>query len=552
MAYGTQVARIPVPSMIHMKTDHFSAVLEQCGNQYRLRDVIFGGDAWVTHDALLDESSGYFLVRDGDLGAGWRSVSASEAANVIGHCAPGYPDDEDPCPCGGPGTGGGGGNGPPPAFGMPVYDFMPNRAALRIVDVPGGYSPPKGPSVYFKLTYTHREAIQPQIFTYWNAGPKWTFDWLSYVTDQPASPANARTVYLRGGGREQHQNSPYHWRSAASLIRVSTSPIHYERHLQDGSVEVFTQSDGATTGDRRIFLTAIIDPRGQSLTLTYDASLRLVAMTDALGQVTVLAYAHPADTRKLTAITDPFGRSATLTYTTNGQLASITDVIGLTSSFVYGAADFVTSMTTPYGTTSFRHEPSPSTTASYRLIEATDPLGGTERLEFHWIHASLAATAPTGQVPTGFSARNHDLEKFNTLYWDKRAWALSPGDVSNATIWHWLISPTTDPLSYHGASTAIPHSTKRPLENRVWYAYLGQQAEGTHVATYSQPMTTARVLDDSSSQVWHAAHNSRGNVTSQTESAGTGDELHLRDERHRSTGRATDDGIVGRSGGELR
>jgi YD repeat-containing protein len=198
---------------------------------------------------------------------------------------------------------------------MPVYDFMPNRAALRIVDIPLGYSPPKGPSVHFKLTYSQREGMQPQIFTYWNAGPKWTFDWLSYVTDTPANMANAKTVYLRGGGREQFGNN-LHWRSAASLITASTSPIQYERHLPDGSVEVFAQSDGATTGDRRIFLTEIIDPRGLSLTLTYDSSLRLVALTDALGQVTVLEYEHPTDTRKLTSITDPFGRTATFTYTT--------------------------------------------------------------------------------------------------------------------------------------------------------------------------------------------------------------------------------------------
>lgn len=78
-------------------------------------------------------------------------------------------------------------------------------------------------------------------------------------------------------------------------------------------------------------------------------------------------------------------------------------------------------MTTPYGTTAFRHEPSPTSSASYRMIEATDPLGGTERLEFHWSNGSISATAPSGQVPTGFSGRNDGLDKYNTLYWDKRA-----------------------------------------------------------------------------------------------------------------------------------
>ena len=373
--------------------------------------------------------------------------------------------------------------------------------------------------MYFKLTYQQLDMLQPQIFTYWNAGPKWTFDWLSYVHEHPNGWNGVTTVYLRGGGREQYGSSP-HWRSNAHLVQVSTSPIKYERRLPDGSVEVFAQSDGATSGERKIFLTEIVDPRGQKLTLTYDSSLRLVGVTDALGQVTVLEYEHPTDTLKVTSITDPFGRTATLSYTTAGQLASITDVIGLTSSFVYGHADFVTSMTTPYGTTAFRHEPSPSTSASYRLIEATDPLGGTERLEFHWSNSSIAATAPSGQVPTGFSDRNAVLDKYNSFYWDKRAWALYPGDVSKATIYHWLISPATDPLTYHGASTAIPHSTKKPLENRVWYAYAGQQTYGTRVGNYRQPIATARVLDDGTSQIWSTTYNGQGNVTSQTDPLG--------------------------------
>ena len=72
-------------------------------------------------------------------------------------------------------------------------------------------------------------------------------------------------------------------------------------------------------------------------------------------------------------VTDPFGRFATFTYTRFGQLASITDVLGMTSSFGYVSDDFISMLTTPYGTTTFRHV----TIGNPRLIEATDPLGGT-------------------------------------------------------------------------------------------------------------------------------------------------------------------------------
>jgi RHS repeat-associated protein len=540
-AVRTGDADIPVPAIMHLKLDHFSAIVQEAEGRYLVRDLIVGGSVWVTREALLQESSGYFLIPTGPLKEGWRPVTPSDAEHVIGHCAPGYPDDEDPCPgppagppsCpGGPSGPSGGpppsGSPPPPSLGMPGYNFMANRASLRIIDTPIGYAPPKGPRPMFTLTYVHREALQPQIFSFWNAGPKWTFDWLSYVIDNPGSASAAKRVYLRGGGDEQYSGadtigvatSP-HWRSAAVLVRTSSSPITYERRLRDGGVEVFGQSDGASAGARRIFLTQIIDSMGQSLTFTYDSSLRMAAVTDALGQVTTIDYELSSDPLKVTSVTDPFGRSAQLTYDSTGELVTITDEIGMTSSFTYGPGDFIAAMTTPYGITAFRHEPSASTSASYRMIEATDPLGATERLEFHWTRTDISSSESSSVVPTGFGGYNANLNKYNTFYWDKRAWSLYPGDISKATVTHWLITPQSDPFAYHGASSSVPHSIKKPLENRVWYAYKGQSSgsEAT-VGTWTRPAKTARVLDDSSSQVWQATYNDHGMITSETDPLG--------------------------------
>jgi len=94
---------------------------------------------------------------------------------------------------------------------------------------------------------------------------------------------------------------------------VTDSPIRYDRRLSDGSIEVFTVSDGAPVGQRRVFMSALIDPLGQTLSLTWDAQARLVAISDALGQVTTIAYEHPSDSLKITKITDPFGGFVTFT-----------------------------------------------------------------------------------------------------------------------------------------------------------------------------------------------------------------------------------------------
>jgi YD repeat-containing protein len=72
------------------------------------------------------------------------------------------------------------------------------------------------------------------------------------------------------------------------------------------------------TSPRRIFLTDVIDPQGQTLHFTYDGQLRLVALTDAIGQVTTIAYELSSDPLKITKVTDPFGRSARFEYDADG------------------------------------------------------------------------------------------------------------------------------------------------------------------------------------------------------------------------------------------
>jgi YD repeat-containing protein len=533
---------IPIPSVVHLKVEHYSAIVKQDGNRYLLLDPILGGEKWVTREALNEEGSGYFLAARSAVTADWTIISAAEAATVVGHCAPGGPDDDDPCPnCGAGGGGGGGGagpSGPPPSVGcgiggcdkgMPQYSLLRMPASLRLSDLPVSYSQAVGPAVNFRLTYNQRDGSQPQTFAIGNVGPKWTFDWLSYVTDDPTLSSDIQaSVHLRGGGVEQFRGGAgtgvydAYWRSRAVLAKVSTNPIRYERRLRDGGLEVFAQSDGVITSGRRVYLTDVIDPQGLSIHLTYDASMRMVAVTDATGFVTTLSYELTSDPLKITKVTDPLGRSATLSYNAAGELASITDVIGLTSSFAYSSNDFISGLTTPYGTTLFSHE-SGLDTNSFRFIQVTDPLGDTERVEFRWSTTAIPATAPAAEVPSGFSAYNTNLDHYNSLYWDKRAMALYPGDVSKATITHWLmyLYQSYVPFYYaHAFSTSVPHSIKRPLENRVWYAYPDQDASMGYVGSWTAPTKTARVLDDGTSQIWQAAYNSMGNATQQTDPLG--------------------------------
>lgn len=180
---------------------------------------------------------------------------------------------------------------------------------------------------------------------------------------------------------------------------------------------------------------------------------------------------------------------------------SITDVIGLTSRFTYDANSLVNSLVTPYGTTSFAYT-APGTSAAPRFVQVTDPLGNHEREE--WLEpAPVPDSEPSATVPQGMPLppTNRYLVYRNSFHWDKDAYVAAgctPAggcDYSKARNTHFLH------LNNNLKSTTI-ESIKYPLENRIWYAYLGQTTSN-FVGIYSHPIATGRVLDDGTTQLSH-------------------------------------------------
>ncbi len=495
-------APLETPAIVHLGFNHFSAVLEELDGRFRVRDPALGGERWMPREALDEEMTGYALVPAGWPAPGWAEVSEAEAAAVIGHsCPPGIPDpDECPCPEGEP--------------GMPTYSLHPTQASVLLSDTPLGYSPPRGPGVSLQLRYNSREENQPQIFPFAHVGTRWTLNWVSYLEEVPFTTFNSGTtlayaqpahvaVHVPQGGVERSAypfpdgTYPRHHRSGAVLARVSSTPVIYERRHTDGSKEVYARSDGGVPGMRRVFLTSMVDPSGQALAFTWDAQVRLVALTDALGQVTTLHY-DGADPLAVTRVTDPFGRVARFTYDAAGRLETVTDVIDLPSRFVYGEAQFIAALQTPYGTTTFRQ---PLMTGQYnRAVEAMDPLGGVERVEFHWSNGPVPATAPPADVPPGFENRNVDLNAIMSLHWAK---GRDVTNVQEATASRWLLN-SLDWVWDPGWTVAVPHTVQRPGEARSWYLYTGATA---------RPSRVVRRLPDGTVYDEQAAYNYQDHVT---------------------------------------
>jgi RHS repeat-associated protein len=513
-------AAIVLPAVVHWRAGHFAALVAEASGSYRTEDPTFGDGLWITRRALEEESTGYFLVPDGPLPVGWRPVLAEEGQSVWGKGSTDRGDSENQDCQDQTAGGNSGGCKTGSCRGLATYTFHAMMIGLSVDDSPVGYSPPMGPPIQFSLRYHQREEFQPQIFTYSNLGPKWTSDWISYVEDNPSNPLQTPRIYLRGGGRETPsdydpgtQASAPHYKSHATLVRTASSPIRYERRLRDGSVDVYAQPDGAAISPRKVFLTEVIDPLGNAVKLTYDDSMRMVTITDAIGQVTALSYDVLGDPYKITRVTDPFGRFATFEYNGVGQLSKITDVIGLTSEFRYSAADFIFNLTTPYGTTSFSWFSGPRDRD--RWLEAVDPLGGRERIEYkNDVPSTIVPSQdPAAKVPVGFQNRNVNLGNRNTFYWDKRAMALYPGDYSKAHIFHWLHSKN------YTLTSGVLESEKAPLENRIWYAYANQPVS-YQVGSSARPTIVARVLDDGTTQAFRYEYNARGKVIRATDPLG--------------------------------
>jgi len=455
------------------------------------------------------------------------------------------------------------GNGSSP--GMATYSFHAAAVSLNIVDTPLFYNQPRGPNVAFTVTYNQRAASPSPTPTTSatptsSLGPKWTFNWLSFVIDNPQNLQADVTLYVRGGGAEiyKYNNGTFNpgVYSQAVLVRTSTSPISYERTLPDGSKETFDHPDGTTGVGRRVFLTRITDPAGNFITFTYDENLLMRTMTDAVGKQTILHYDDQNNNNRITSVEDPFGRLARFDYYADGHLHKITDMGGLTSEFIYGTgakADFITSLTTVYGTTNFRYDDDSTDPNNLpprtRWLQATDPDGGIERVEYNEQSAHTGIpNSVSDPIPCGLYNFNSYMYARNTFFWSKKAMTPPEGvsqqcidtpytgcgssDYRKAQLFHWCHTEINGSYSY---SSGIIESEKKPLEARIWYNYPGQQLpsgtpcpsgytiEAALEGSSNRPTKAGRVLDDTTTQLYqyqYQYNNTSGKVTKATDPLG--------------------------------
>jgi RHS repeat-associated protein len=403
--------------------------------------------------------------------------------------------------------------------GMARYTADLLTASLRITDTPLEYSPPFGPKIDFIIAYRQRDADQAAAQHYSHLGPHWTFNWMSYVTDDPVTVTNNAAIYVRGGGTEVYSgfnsgSQSYLPDPQSHAVLVRTSASTYEKRFPDGSKQVFgPDSDGATTSPRLVFMTHVVDAIGNSVEIRYiPQTTKIDKIIDPLNQQTRFYYEDTSDPYRITKVTDPFGRSVLLGYT-GGKLTSSTDPVGIVSQFGYTTGtDFIELLTTPYGSTAFSTGEL-GTNRWLNMVNVTT--GAAERVEYRDNAPGIPDADPKVTVPTGGFV-NAELDERNSFFWDKKALNMYPPDsgghynYTKAKITHWLLS--SDGL----APVPTAASEKMPLENRVWYRYADQPLY-SRIGPTAQPEKIARVLADGTTQLSQFEYNALGNVTTTTD-----------------------------------
>lgn len=481
---------IPIPSIIHWSFSHYSSVTEESGGKYRVQDINLKYDAFVDEAAIDNQSSGYFLIPEPEnLPKGYSLVSADEAKTVYGrHCNHGRDDEgNDPNHCHTSGN-----------EGMASYSFRLLNPGLRLIDTPIKYATPYGPNVIFQLNYDQRSSLNLGQEAYGNFGPRWSYGFNTYVDIQgSANPTTNARVVLGSGEYHNYQydqtagtyRKKYKERPQLDYIDTTDGGPGYALTNESGSQLVFTQPVGNPA--TRFLLKELVDPQGNALTLEYDGSLRLSAIRDAQNRVTIVEYTpqngdlFTSDTTRIRKVTDPFGREAKFLYNSNGQLWKIIDPEGIVSEFNYEHptnVDFITSLTTPYGTTTFEFGELPGINAEPgRYIQATDPLGQTERSEGNDLIFDLASlsngsefwvsgpsSVKVGGQTVSFNPPNNQLRYRNTFFWTKEQFKRYGRDPFQADSYNFL--------AINNVITGVSGSVKKPDRSRVFFNYQGQQS----------------------------------------------------------------------------
>jgi len=268
-------------------------------------------------------------------------------------------------------------------------------------------------------------------------------------------------------------------------------------------------------------LTEHIDPYGNSIHLFYTidgGQYRLSYITDYDGKTTTITYSAGM----LSRVDMPYSHTALFACDTNAQILNITDAQGMSSSFGYGVSNYMTSLTTPYGTNTFGYWETNQDTINKtsdgetRAIRITNADNSVELYAFfnratNAISATYNNSAPWAPYNLDRGSATDEagaLYMRDSFYWGRQQCSLlsntDPSQLNSLTtndfklgrMQHWMLE--ADGMTLSGA----PSLTREPSPDGVtdgqilWYGYSGSSNPWQFGGDDEKPNAILHLLPD--------------------------------------------------------
>ncbi len=182
-------------------------------------------------------------------------------------------------------------------------------------------------------------------------GPNWRSTYEERVFAGSGSTYSGYMLYLRAdGGMWVFSSNGSTWNLAAPASVIATLTQNgtqtWTLAFQNGEQRIFSYTSGS--------LTSIKDRNGNTTSLSYDGSNRLVTVTDPASRT--LTFTYGGSTGNLvTSLTSSVGISLSYSYDTQGRLSQVTKPDQTTVSFTYNSQSLITAVTDSQGKTLESH-----------------------------------------------------------------------------------------------------------------------------------------------------------------------------------------------------
>ena len=467
-----------------------------------------------------------------------------------------------------------------PGRGMPFWAVSEPYINVWVYDEPLGYQPGLGYRLSMKLAYKQRETrtFATNVFSF---GSMWDSPWIAYVENTDQNYGITADMIVGGGGIRTYGEVGYGGTTEFfSQTRLLGYPqgtggvTNYVQNYPNGAKDVYGFIPSMVQIDMHpvAFLTAKVDPYGHSTQFVYqetNSTVKLLYVIDGDGRTNTVSYTNASFPMRITGVTDPFGRSAVFQYDNTGLLTNSIDVAGLASSFTYDGQDWITSLQTPYGVTTFQNYTNSTSTNEFGLNAATnynpflpiravkiiDPAGGTNiymlrqdcsiaytnPADFYnntnnyipFLPSQYASSLLPTNVPTSTIDTTTDCLLYyrDTFYWGPRQAAGLPVDFTTfaptnyyrGRMRHWLHNG----VSGNAGISQILDMEQDPSPNgsspgqTTWYDYDGK-TDYRYIGTSSLPSLVARAIPDGSTWYTWLRRDQSGHATNIVETYSTG------------------------------